>query len=135
MGLLPNSFRNQYILIIVDYFVAIKFLNFELEKASEQRRLQLNELDKFRRDAYEKAKMYKENKSIPRSSDRAQIIYVGLESSCIQLKVTFISGKFEIMMEWNVHCMDMYHRNAIDIENPRKGNTFKVNEQILKPLF
>ena len=39
---------------------AIKFLNFDLKVASEERLLQLNELNKFRLEAYENAKLYKE---------------------------------------------------------------------------
>ena len=39
---------------------AIKFLNFDLKVASEGRVLQLNELDEFRLEAYENAKLYKE---------------------------------------------------------------------------
>ena len=38
----------------------IKFLNFDLKFAGEGRLLQLNELDEFRLEAYENAKLYKE---------------------------------------------------------------------------
>jgi hypothetical protein len=39
---------------------AIKQLNFNLLKASSQRKLQLNELEELRNDVYDCAKMYKE---------------------------------------------------------------------------
>ncbi|XP_055959728.1 uncharacterized protein LOC130014814 [Mercurialis annua] len=39
---------------------AIKKLNFDLKAAGEKRMLQLNELDEFRLNAYENAKLYKE---------------------------------------------------------------------------
>ena len=39
---------------------AIKFLNFDLKVAGEGRLLQLNELDEFRWESYENAKLYKE---------------------------------------------------------------------------
>ena len=38
---------------------AIKELNFDLEKAGEIRKLQLNELEEIRNDAYENSKLYK----------------------------------------------------------------------------
>jgi hypothetical protein len=38
---------------------AIKQLNFDLTKAGSQRKLQLNELEELRNDAYDCAKMYK----------------------------------------------------------------------------
>jgi hypothetical protein len=39
---------------------AIKQLNFDLTKAGSQRKLQLNELEELRKDAYECARFYKE---------------------------------------------------------------------------
>ncbi|XP_052197416.1 uncharacterized protein LOC127804585 [Diospyros lotus] len=39
---------------------AIKHLNFDMQAAGEKRLLQLNEMDEFRLDAYENAKLYKE---------------------------------------------------------------------------
>ncbi|KAI5313258.1 hypothetical protein L3X38_042432 [Prunus dulcis] len=39
---------------------AIKTLNFDMQAAVEKRTLQLNEMDEFRNDAYENAKIYKE---------------------------------------------------------------------------
>ena len=39
---------------------ATTFLNFSLEAAGHQRALQLNELEEFRSQAYENAKIYKE---------------------------------------------------------------------------
>ena len=39
---------------------AIKFLNFDLKVAGEERLLKLNELDEFRIEAYENGKLYKE---------------------------------------------------------------------------
>ena len=43
---------------------AIKFLNFDLKVAGEERLLYLNELDEFRLEAYENAKLYKERTKI-----------------------------------------------------------------------
>ncbi|XP_068639440.1 uncharacterized protein [Aristolochia californica] len=39
---------------------AIKALNFDLAQASEERKLQLNELEEIRHDVYENAQLYKE---------------------------------------------------------------------------
>ena len=38
---------------------AIKILNFDLDKAHAQRKLQLNELEEIRNDAYDNARIYK----------------------------------------------------------------------------
>ncbi|MBT1569795.1 hypothetical protein KK471_29775, partial [Klebsiella pneumoniae] len=39
---------------------AIKQLNFNLDAAGQQRKLQLSELEEIRRDAYESARVYKD---------------------------------------------------------------------------
>ena len=41
-------------------YLATKFLNFDLQTAGEKRMLQLNEMDEFRNNAYENARIYKE---------------------------------------------------------------------------
>ena len=40
---------------------AVKICNFSMDQASEERKLQLSELDEIRLEAYENAKFYKEN--------------------------------------------------------------------------
>ncbi|WRX13021.1 Integrase [Theobroma cacao] len=59
----------------------VKKLNFDLQVAGEQRLLQLNELDEFRLQAYENAKLYKEktkqwhdNKIMERSFEPGQLV-------------------------------------------------------------
>ncbi|CAL9007234.1 unnamed protein product, partial [Prunus brigantina] len=69
MGPFPNSFGYLYILVGVDYvskwlehraYWAIKKFNFDMQQAGDKRKLQLNELEELRYDAYENAKLYKE---------------------------------------------------------------------------
>ena len=45
---------------------AIKALNFDMKLAGEKRLLDLHELDELRLNAYENAKLYKENKKMAR---------------------------------------------------------------------
>ena len=45
-------------------FWAMRQLNMDLEAAGEKRLLQLNEMDEFRREAYENAKIYKEKTKV-----------------------------------------------------------------------
>ncbi|CAL9024839.1 unnamed protein product, partial [Prunus brigantina] len=69
MGPFPTSYGFEYILVAVDYvskwlehraYWAIKAFNFDMKAAGEKRRLQLNELEELRHEAYENAKLYKE---------------------------------------------------------------------------
>lgn len=45
-------------------FMGYKFSKLWIRKASEHQKLQLNELDKIRRDAYESVKIYKEKTKV-----------------------------------------------------------------------
>ncbi|XP_073151794.1 uncharacterized protein [Henckelia pumila] len=67
-------------------FWAVKKLNMDLEVFGELRKLQLNELDKFRIEAYENAKIYKEqtkkwhDKHIVRFNSRSKLFPRKLKS-------------------------------------------------------
>jgi hypothetical protein len=41
-------------------YLVIKKFNFDMKQAGDKRKLQLNELEELRHDAYENAKLYKE---------------------------------------------------------------------------
>ncbi|CAL9007279.1 unnamed protein product, partial [Prunus brigantina] len=69
MGPFPSSLGYTYILVAVDYvskwlehraYWAIKKFNFDLKEAGNVRKLQINELEELRNEAYENAKIYKE---------------------------------------------------------------------------
>lgn len=55
-----------YLPIKLEYLTiwAIKQLNFDLDIAGEHRKLQSNELEEIRNDAYENAKIYKEKTNV-----------------------------------------------------------------------
>jgi hypothetical protein len=118
------------------YHWAIKQLNFNILKVGSQRKLQLNELEELRDDAYDSAKMYKElmkkayDQSILRRSfepGQKVLLYnsrLHLFSSKLKSRWT---GPFIIWL--------VFPHGAIEIEDPKYGNAFKVNGQRLKPFL
>ena len=52
--------RLFYLIGLDNLLSVIKKLNFDMKQAGEKRFLQLNEMDEFRLQSYENAKLYKE---------------------------------------------------------------------------
>nr|GEV92026.1 reverse transcriptase domain-containing protein [Tanacetum cinerariifolium] len=98
IGPFSSSRGNMYILVVVDYLskwveakalltndarvVALKHVNFDLKTASDHRKLQLNELNELRDQAYENSLIYKEKrKKLHDSKIKNRIFNVGASLS------------------------------------------------------
>ena len=92
---------------------AIKQLNFNLSKIGSQRKLQLNEFEELRSDVYDCARMY--NTQMKKAHGQSI------------LRRSRWTGPFISRL--------VFPYGAIEIEDPKNGNTFKVNGQRLKPFL
>ena len=115
---------------------AIKNLNFDHEEAGENRKLQLNELEELRNDAYENEKIYKErtkvfhDKSILRkkfSPNQKVLLY--------DSRLHLFPGKLKSRWTGPFVVRTVFPHGAIEIENPKDGSIFKVNGHRLKPFL
>jgi hypothetical protein len=106
--------------------------NFNLLKVGSQRKLQLNELEELRNDAFDCARLYKakmkkaNDQSILRKSFELgqKVLYNSwLHVFPSKLKSRW-TGPFIIRI--------VFPHGAIEIEDPKNGNTFKVNGQKLR---
>ena len=115
---------------------AIKTFNFNLPLAGNHRKLQLNELDELRNDAYENAKIYKErmklnlDKSILRKSFEP-----GMKVLLYNSRLHLFPGKLRSRWSGPFIVHTVYPHGAVEIENPKNGEIFKVNGQRLKPFL
>jgi hypothetical protein len=115
---------------------AIKQLNFNLSKAGSQRKVQLNELEEIRNDAYDCARMYKEqmkkahNQIILRRSFEP-----GQKVLLYNSRLHLFPGKLKSRWIGPFIIRSMFPHGAIEIEDPKNGNTFKVNGKRLKPFL
>ncbi|XP_073123780.1 uncharacterized protein [Henckelia pumila] len=101
-------------------FWAIKKLKMDLEASGELRKLQLNELDEFRSEAYENAKLYKEQ---TKKWHDKNIVHREFETG--KLKSRW-SGPFLVET--------VYPHGAIELRCT-DGRVFKVNGQRVKHYF
>ena len=114
---------------------ALKKLNFDLDDAGEHRKIQLNELEELRSDAYDLAKDYKiktkkvlDSKILRRDFKPGQrVLLFNSRLKLISRFKTKWSGPFDIV--------SVAPHGAIEIRNPTNGDIFKVNGHRLKPFL
>ncbi|XP_039002843.1 uncharacterized protein LOC120129405, partial [Hibiscus syriacus] len=112
---------------------AIKRLNFDAQLAGEQRLLELNEMEEFRAQAYENARIYKEKtkkwhdqKLMPRH------FHVGQQVLLYNSRLKLFPGKLKSRWSGPFEVHYVYPHGAVDIKRIDNGKIFKVNGQCLK---
>jgi hypothetical protein len=115
---------------------AINQLNFNITKAGDQRKLQIDELEELRNDAYNCAKQYKmkmkkthDQNILRRSFKVGQKVL--LYNSCLYL----FPGKLKSRWTGPFRVRAVSTHGAIEIEDLKTRNTQKVNSQRLKPFL
>ncbi|CAN6551449.1 unnamed protein product [Malus baccata var. baccata] len=112
---------------------AIKRLNFEYQAAGEKRKLQLNELEEWRNEAYENAKIYKERTK--KFHDKAIIrkeFVPGQKVLLYNSRLRLFPGKLRSKWIGPFEVTQVMPHGAIEIKNLQTRELFKVNGQRLK---
>jgi hypothetical protein len=103
--------------------------------ASSQRKLQLTELEELRNDAYVYSRKYKEyNKRVHDQSILRRSFEPGqkvLYNSQLHLFPRKLKSRWTSPFIIRI----MFAHGAIEIKDPKNGNTFKVNGQRVKPFL
>ncbi|KAL5554123.1 hypothetical protein UlMin_041524 [Ulmus minor] len=114
---------------------AIKRLNLDLDAAGEKRLLQLNELDEFRNQSYENAKLYKEKtkqwhdrKIHPRNFE------VGQQVLLFNSRLKLFPGKLKSRWSGPFIITQISPFGAVELED-KSGRRFKVNGQRVKQYW
>jgi hypothetical protein len=105
-------------------------------KVGSQRKFQLTELEELRNDAYDYSRKYKahmkrfhDQNILRRSFEPGQKVI--LYNSQLHL----FPGKLKCRWTGPFIIRTVFSHGAIKIEDPKNGNTFKVNGQRVKPLL
>ena len=112
-----------------------RILNFDLQAASEKRILQINEMDEFRNDAYENARIYKDKTK--RWHDKhilSREFEVGQKVLLFNSKFRLFPGKLHSRWSGPFVVTQVFPYEAIEVRHEEKG-TFKANGQRLKPYM
>ncbi|XP_024990534.1 uncharacterized protein LOC112524818 [Cynara cardunculus var. scolymus] len=107
-----------------------------LDDAGVQRKLQLQELEEIRNDAYESSKIYKERtKAFHDKLISRKEFVVGQKVLLFHSRLKLFPGKLRLRWVGPFLVVKVYSHGAVDIESPKTGKSFKVNGHRLKPFY
>ncbi|GJS66746.1 reverse transcriptase domain-containing protein [Tanacetum coccineum] len=114
---------------------ALKRANFDLKTAGDHRKLQLNELNKLRDQAYENSFIYKERtKKLHNSKIRNRIFNVGDRVLLFNSRLKIFSGKLKTRWSGPFTITKVFPYGTIELSQP-DGPNFKVNGHRVKHYF
>ncbi|XP_038975277.1 uncharacterized protein LOC120106350 [Phoenix dactylifera] len=115
---------------------AIKRLNFDLDKAGEHRKLQLDELEEIRNDAYECVKKYKDRMKVMHDKMiTRKEFYQGQKVLLYDSRLHLFPGKLKFRWTGPYTVEKVHPHGAVVICNTKDGRSFQVNGHRLKPYL
>ncbi|KAM2860131.1 hypothetical protein COP2_025465 [Malus domestica] len=115
---------------------AVKTFNMDLDAARIHRKLQLNELEEIRYEAYENARIYKEKKkAFHDKMIRGNSFSVGQKVLLFNSRLRLFLGK--LRSKWIGHFVvtNVFPYGAVQIQSLKTQQEFKVNGHRLKPYY
>jgi hypothetical protein len=107
-----------------------------MQEAGSHRKLQLTELEELRDDAYDSSKIYKEKTKAfhdrhirPKTFEPDQKVWL------LNSKLRLFPGKLRSRWDGPFTVISVSPHGAVELRDPKDGNTFKVNGQRLKPCI
>ncbi|GKD29505.1 reverse transcriptase domain-containing protein [Tanacetum coccineum] len=114
---------------------ALKHANFDLKSAGDQRKVQLNELNKLRDQAYENSLIYKEKtKKIHDSKIKNRVFNVGDRVLLFNSRLKIFSGKLKTRWTGPFTVAQVFPYGTVELSQT-DGPNFKVNDHRLKHYF
>ncbi|KAL0282190.1 UNVERIFIED_CONTAM: hypothetical protein Sradi_7268800 [Sesamum radiatum] len=114
---------------------AVQKCNFEMSKAGMERKLQLQELEELRLEAYENTRIYKEKtKAFHDSFILRKQFDVGQKVLLYNSRLKLMPGKLRSRWIGPFEVSNVFPYGAVEIKSLDTGKTFKVNGHRLKPF-
>ncbi|GKB99162.1 reverse transcriptase domain-containing protein [Tanacetum coccineum] len=114
---------------------ALKHVNFDLKTMGDHRKLQLNELNEIRDQAYENSLIYKEKtKKLHDSKIKNRIFKVGDQVLLFNSRLKIFSGKLKTRWSGPFTIAQVFPYGTVELSQP-DGPNFKVNGHRVKHYF
>ncbi|CAN6579840.1 unnamed protein product [Malus baccata var. baccata] len=115
---------------------AIKAYNMDMIVAGKQRKLQLNELDEIRNDAYESSRIYKEkSKAFHDKMILRKSFVIGQKVLLFNSRLRLFPGKLRSRWVGPFVITNIFPHGAVEIQSAKTRYVFKVNGHRLKPYY
>ncbi|KAL2235382.1 UNVERIFIED_CONTAM: hypothetical protein Sindi_1270400 [Sesamum indicum] len=115
---------------------AIKQFNLAMDEAGGQRKLQIQELEELRNDAYENSKIYKERtKAFHDRTISWKEFVVWQKVLLFHFKLKLFPGKLRSRWIGPFIITNVFSHGAVEIESPTTHKVFKVNGHRFKPFY
>ena len=107
----------------------------EYKKAGEKRMLQLLELDEFRNEAFENARIYKEQSKVWHDRRiKSKRLILGQQVLLFNSRMKLFPGKLKSRWSGPFKVMQVYPYGVVELMTS-DGRKFKVNGQRVKPYL
>nr|GEU98946.1 reverse transcriptase domain-containing protein [Tanacetum cinerariifolium] len=114
---------------------ALKHANFDLKTAGDHKKVQLNELNELRDQAYENSLIYKEKtKSLHDSKIKDRVFNIGDTVLLFKCRIKIFSGKLKSRWSSPFTISRVYPYGTVELSQPDRPN-FKVNGHRIKHYF
>ncbi|CAN6557334.1 unnamed protein product [Malus baccata var. baccata] len=115
---------------------AVKTFNMDLDAAGVHRKLQLNELEELRNEAYENAQIYKDKtKAYHDKMLRTKTFSKGQKVLLFDSRLQLFPGKLRSKWIGPFVVTDVFPHGAVQVQSLKTGHEVKVNGHHLKPYY
>ncbi|CAN6723534.1 unnamed protein product [Malus baccata var. baccata] len=115
---------------------AVRKFNMDVDEAGIHRKLQLNELEEIRNEAYENARLYKEKtKAFHDKMIRTKSFVVGQKVLLFNSRLRLFPGKLHSRWIGPFVITNVFPHGAVQVRSFKTGQEFKVNGHRLKPYY
>ncbi|XP_031116495.1 uncharacterized protein LOC116020153 [Ipomoea triloba] len=115
---------------------AVKQCNMRMDETGSLRKLQLQELEEIRNDAYESSRIYKEKtKAFHDQKISRKIFSIGQKVLLYHSRLKLFPGKLRSRWVGPFVVTNVFPHGAVEIHSLETGKSFKVNGHRLKPFY